>query len=110
MEITDVRIRKIATEGKMKAIVSITFDNEFVVHDIKVIEGQSGLFIAMPSRKTPDGEFKDIAHPINTQTREKIQTAILDEYEKVRNEEPVSRVVEKVIEKTEEKTEKVIEV
>ncbi len=91
MEITDVRIRKIATEGKMKAIVSITFDNEFVVHDIKVIEGQSGLFIAMPSRKTPDGEFKDIAHPINTQTREKIQTAILGEYEKVKNEEPSSK-------------------
>ena len=89
MEITDVRIRKIATEGKMKAIVSITFDNEFVVHDIKVIEGQNGLFIAMPSRKTPDGEFKDIAHPINTQTREKIQKSILDEYEKVKNEEPV---------------------
>ncbi|MBU3100996.1 MULTISPECIES: septation regulator SpoVG [Clostridium] len=110
MEITDVRIRKIATEGKMKAIVSITFDNEFVVHDIKVIEGQSGLFIAMPSRKTPDGEFKDIAHPINTQTREKIQTAILDEYEKVRNEESVARVVEKVVEKTEEKTEKVLEI
>ncbi|MBU3110633.1 septation regulator SpoVG [Clostridium lacusfryxellense] len=95
MEITDVRIRKIATEGKMKAIVSITFDNEFVVHDIKVIEGQSGLFIAMPSRKTPDGEFKDIAHPINTQTREKIQTAILGEYEKVKNEEPAHRVIEK---------------
>ena len=92
MEITDVRIRKIATEGKMKAIVSITFDNEFVVHDIKVIEGQSGLFIAMPSRKTPDGEFKDIAHPINTETREKIQSAILNEYEKVKNEEPVERV------------------
>ena len=89
MEITDVRIRKIATEGKMKAIVSITFDNEFVVHDIKVIEGQSGLFIAMPSRKTPDGEFKDIAHPINTQTREKIQASILGEYEKVKNEEVI---------------------
>jgi len=101
MEITDVRIRKIATEGKMKAIVSITFDNEFVVHDIKVIEGQSGLFIAMPSRKTPDGEFKDIAHPINTQTREKIQTAILQEYEKVKSEEPV--VVAKVVESPEEK-------
>ncbi len=88
MEITDVRVRKVATEGKMKAIVSVTFDNEFVVHDIKVIEGQNGLFIAMPSRKTPDGEFKDIAHPINTQTREKIQNAILAEYEKVKNEEP----------------------
>ena len=91
MQITDVRVRKIAAEGKMKAIVSVTFDNEFVVHDIKVIEGQNGLFIAMPSRKTPDWEFKDIAHPINTQTREKIQNAILDEYEKVKNEETVTK-------------------
>lgn len=76
MNITDVRIRKISAEGKMKAIVSVTFENQFVVHDIKVIEGQNGLFIAMPSRKTPDGEFKDIAHPINTETREQIQSAI----------------------------------
>ena len=90
MEITDVRIRKVNAEGKMKAVVSVTFDNEFVVHDIKVIEGQNGLFIAMPSRKTPDGEFKDIAHPINTQTREKIQKSILEEYEKVKNEEVAS--------------------
>lgn len=89
MTITDVRIRKIATEGKMKAIVSITFDNEFVVHDIKIIEGQNGLFIAMPSRKTPDGEFKDIAHPINTDTREKIQTSILKAYEAAIEEENV---------------------
>ena len=87
MNITDVRIRKITTEGKMKAIVSITFNEEFVIHDTKVIEGQNGLFIAMPSRKTPDGEFKDIAHPINSTTREKIQKAILDEYEKVKNSE-----------------------
>ena len=87
MNITDVRIRKITTEGKMKAIVSITFNEEFVIHDIKVIEGQNGLFIAMPSRKTPDGEFKDIAHPINSTTREKIQKAILYEYEKVKNSE-----------------------
>ncbi|HBM80773.1 MAG: septation regulator SpoVG [Clostridiales bacterium] len=87
MQITDVRIRKITTEGKMKAIVSVTLDNEFVVHDIKVIDGQNGLFIAMPSRKTPDGEFKDIAHPINTSTREKIQDAILKEYEKAMSEE-----------------------
>lgn len=87
MTITDVRIRKIASEGKMKAIVSVTFDNEFVVHDIKVIEGQNGLFIAMPSRKTPDGEFKDIAHPINTETRERIQGAILEAYEKAVSEE-----------------------
>ncbi|MBS6601139.1 MAG: septation regulator SpoVG [Clostridium sp.] len=89
MEITDVRIRKISTDGKMKAIVSVTFDNEFVVHDIKVIEGQNGLFIAMPSRKTPDGEFKDIAHPINTTTREKIQTSILNAYEVALKEETV---------------------
>ena len=89
MTITDVRIRKIATEGKMKAIVSVTFDNEFVVHDIKVIEGQNGLFIAMPSRKTPDGEFKDIAHPINTDTREKIQSSILKAYEAAVEEENV---------------------
>ena len=89
MTITDVRIRKIAAEGKMKDIVSITFDNEFVVHDIKVIEGQNGLFIAMPSRKTPDGEFKDIAHPINTDTREKIQSSILKAYEAAVEEENV---------------------
>lgn len=89
MTITDVRIRKIATEGKMKAIVSVTFDNEFVVHDIKVIEGKNGLFIAMPSRKTPDGEFKDIAHPINTDTREKIQNSILKAYEEAMEEENV---------------------
>ena len=81
MEITDVRIRKISNDGKMKAIVSVTFDNEFVVHDIKVIEGQNGLFIAMPSRKTPTGEFKDVAHPINADTREKIQSAILAAYD-----------------------------
>lgn len=86
MEITDVRIRKVNAEGKMKAVVSVTFDNEFVVHDIKVIEGQEGFFIAMPSRKTPDGEFKDIAHPINSATRERLQTSILEEYEKVKNE------------------------
>ena len=89
MTITDVRVRKIASEGKMKAIVSVTFDNEFVVHDIKVIEGQNGLFTAMPSRKTPDGEFKDIAHPINTETREKIQGAILEAYEKAVSEEHI---------------------
>ncbi len=86
MLITDVRIRKIASEGKMKAIVSVTFESQFVVHDIKIIEGQNGLFIAMPSRKTPDGEFKDIAHPINAEARETLQTAILSEYEPVRTE------------------------
>ena len=85
MTITDVRIRKIAAEGKMKAIVSVTFDNEFVVHDIKVIEGEKGLFIAMPSRKTADGEYRDIAHPINSQTREVIQNTILEAYGKAAN-------------------------
>lgn len=73
MEITDVRIRQVAKEGKMKAIVSITLDNEFVVHDIKVIEGEKGLFIAMPSRKTGEGEYRDIAHPINSRTRDRIR-------------------------------------
>lgn len=94
MQITDVRIRKIAAEGKMKAIISITIDNEFVVHDIKVIEGQNGLFIAMPSRKTPDGEFKDIAHPINSDTREKIQSLILEAYAEAKIVEPISKEAE----------------
>ena len=81
MQITDVRIRKVAKEGKMKAVVSITIDNEFVVHDIKVIEGEKGLFIAMPSRKAADGQYRDIAHPINSDTRNMIQTLILEQYE-----------------------------
>ena len=81
MEITDVRVRKVNKDNKMKAVVSVTFDNEFVVHDIKVIERENGLFIAMPSRKTLDGEFRDIAHPINASTREKLQTAVLEKYE-----------------------------
>lgn len=76
MNITDVRVRKVAKEGKMKAVVSITIDDEFVVHDIKVIEGEKGLFIAMPSRKATDGEYRDIAHPINSATRDRIQTII----------------------------------
>lgn len=80
MKITDIRIRKIDSEGKMKAIVSVTFDDMFVVHDMKVIEGQNGLFIAMPSRKTPSGEYKDIVHPINVEAREFIQSKILEEY------------------------------
>ena len=87
MTITDVRIRKITREGKMKAIVSITLDDEFVVHDIKVIDGEKGLFIAMPSRKTTTGEYKDIAHPINSQTREQIQGMILNEYQRALTEE-----------------------
>ena len=81
MQITDVRVRKVTKEGKMKAVVSITVDDEFVVHDIKVIEGEKGLFIAMPSRRSVDNEYRDIAHPINPETRERIQRLILQKYE-----------------------------
>ena len=87
MQITDVRIRKVEKEGKMKAVVSITIDDEFVVHDIKVIEGEKGLFIAMPSRKAGDGDFRDIAHPINSGTRERIQSTILARYQQALEEE-----------------------
>ena len=82
MQITDVRVRKVAKEGKLKAVVSITLDEEFVVHDIKVIDSANGLFVAMPSKKDASGVFKDIAHPINAETREKIQNAILAAYDK----------------------------
>jgi len=80
MIVTDVRIRKVLTEGKMKAIVSITLDNAFVVHDVKVVDGQNGLFVAMPSRKTPTGEFRDIAHPISQEARDMIQKKVLEAY------------------------------
>ena len=86
MQLTDIRIRKVDKEGKMKAVVSITIDDEFVVHDIKVIEGDKGLFIAMPSRKASDGEYRDIAHPINSGTRERIQNLILEKYDEVLQE------------------------
>ena len=89
MEITDVRIRKVVKEGKLKAVVSITMDEEFVVHDIKVIEGDKGLFIAMPSKKALDGEYRDIAHPINSDTRTRIQNLIIDKYEEMLTEEPI---------------------
>ena len=93
MQITDVRVRKVAKEGKLKAVVSITMDEEFVVHDIKVIEGEKGLFIAMPSKKAVDGEYRDIAHPINSETRENIQSIILENYEKVLEEAPEEAVI-----------------
>ena len=86
MKITDVRVRKVTKEGKMKAIVSITLDDEFVIHDIKVIDGDKGLFIAMPSKKSLDGEYRDIAHPINSGTRDRIQKQILEAYEAVKDE------------------------
>ena len=83
MEVTDVRLRRVNTEGRMRAIASITLDHEFVVHDIRVIDGNNGLFVAMPSKRTPDGEFRDIAHPINSGTRSKIQDAVLTEYHRL---------------------------
>ena len=88
MQITDVRVRKVAKEGTLKAVVSITIDDEFVVHDIKVIEGEKGLFIAMPSKKALDGEYRDIAHPINSGTRERIQSTILEKYSQSIEDEP----------------------
>ena len=81
MNIADVRIRKVEKEGKMKAVVSITIDNEFAVHDIKIIEGEKGLFIAMPSRRNAEGEYRDVAHPINSDVRQHIQQLIMDKYE-----------------------------
>ena len=89
MKITDVRVRKVNDEGKMKAVVSVTFDDEFVVHDIKIIEGQNGLFIAMPSRKMGEGDFRDIAHPLVSETRNKIKDAIFAEYERVLEQKAV---------------------
>lgn len=105
MQITDVRVRKVNKEGKMKAVVSITIDNEFVVHDIKVIEGDKGLFIAMPSRKAGDGEYRDIAHPINSDTRDKIQRIILEKYEAVLQTEDEMDEGQAPEEKTENATE-----
>ncbi|EAF6877560.1 septation protein SpoVG [Listeria monocytogenes] len=87
MQVTDVRLRRVETDGRMRAIASITLDEEFVVHDIRVIDGNNGLFVAMPSKRGVDGEFHDIAHPINSDTRAKIQEVVLAEYERVGEEE-----------------------
>ncbi|MCR6545347.1 septation regulator SpoVG [Dehalobacterium formicoaceticum] len=87
MDVTDVRIRKTLSEGKMKAIVSVTIDDAFVIHDVKVVDGQNGLFVAMPSRKTPAGEFRDIAHPISQQARDIIQSKVLEKYQQVLTEQ-----------------------
>lgn len=94
MEVTDVRLRRVQTDGRMRAIASITLDNEFVVHDIRVIDGNTGLFVAMPSKRTPDGDFRDIAHPINSGTRTKIQEAVLAAYHMSSEEEEVVLEVE----------------
>ncbi len=87
MQITDIRVRKMTKDSKMKAVVSVAFDNEFVVHDIKVIEGEKGLFVAMPSKKSNDGEYRDVAHPITSEARERLQKAIIEAYEKALSEE-----------------------
>ena len=105
MEITDVRLRKIETEGKLRAYVSITFDDSFVVHDLRVIDGTKGMFVAMPSKRLPNGDHKDIAHPINTEIREKIQNAVLDVYNRELEEVPQVKVEAKEEEKVEESKE-----
>lgn len=94
MEITDVRLRKVDSGNRMKAVASVTFDNQFVVHEIKVIESENETFIAMPSRRTRKGEFKDMAHPINSETRNMIQAAILEAYEKAEDPVPGAAVEE----------------
>ncbi len=108
MEITDVRLRKIETEGKLRAYVSITFDDSFVVHDLRVIDGTKGMFVAMPSKRLPNGDHKDIAHPINTEIREKIQNAVLDVYSRELEEAPQVKVEEKAEEAKEEAKEEVV--
>ena len=86
MQITDIRIKKVASEGKMKAVASVTFDNAFAVHDVKVIEGPEKLFVAMPSRRTPDGEYRDIAHPINSDMRNMLESKVLAAYDAIEDE------------------------
>ena len=105
MEITDVRLRRIETEGKLRAYVSITFDDSFVVHDLRVIDGTKGMFVAMPSKRLPNGDHKDIAHPINTEIREKIQNAVLEVYQKEVEEAPQKKEEETEAEEKVEDTE-----
>lgn len=93
MEVTDVRLRRVNAQGKMRAIASVTFDHAFVVHDVRIIDGNNGLFVAMPSKRTADGEFRDIAHPINSEAREKIQQAVIEEYNNSKDE-MLNRVAE----------------
>jgi stage V sporulation protein G len=105
VEITDIRLRRIETEGKLRAYVSITFDDSFVVHDLRVIDGNKGMFVAMPSKRLPNGDHKDIAHPINTEIREKIQNAVLEVYQKEVEEAPQKKEVETEAEEKVEDTE-----
>mgnify|MGYP001950123798 CR=1 FL=1 len=97
VEVTDVRLRRVNREGRMRAIASITFDSEFVVHDIRVIDGNNGMFVAMPSKRTPDGDFRDIAHPISSESREKIEAAVLEVYHKMDDSDEVQPMSEKVL-------------
>lgn len=90
VEITDIRIKKVAGDGKMKAVASVTFDNAFAVHDVKVIDGPDKLFVAMPSRRTPDGEYRDIAHPINSEMRSMLESKVLSAYDAIEDEEETS--------------------
>ncbi len=94
MKVTDVRLRKIQTEGRMKALVSITLEDAFVIHDLRVIEGNTGLFVAMPSKRTADGEFRDIAHPINSEMRQEIQDAVMKVYEETDEVLPAQETTE----------------
>ncbi|EKI4604554.1 septation regulator SpoVG [Staphylococcus pseudintermedius] len=102
MKVTDVRLRKIQTDGRMKALVSITLDESFVIHDLRVIEGNSGLFVAMPSKRTPDGEFRDIAHPINSEMRQEIQDAVMKVYDETDEVLPAQKSTSDASEDTEE--------
>ncbi|QUM66808.1 septation regulator SpoVG [Staphylococcus delphini] len=102
MKVTDVRLRKIQTDGRMKALVSITLDESFVIHDLRVIEGNSGLFVAMPSKRTPDGEFRDIAHPINSEMRQEIQDAVMKVYDETDEVLPTQKPTSEASEDTEE--------
>lgn len=96
MKVTDVRLRKIQTDGRMKALVSITLDEAFVIHDLRVIEGNSGLFVAMPSKRTPDGEFRDIAHPINSDMRQEIQDAVMKVYDETDEVDQIKTLHQKI--------------
>ncbi|MEJ7542769.1 septation regulator SpoVG [Staphylococcus intermedius] len=102
MKVTDVRLRKIQTDGRMKALVSITLDESFVIHDLRVIEGNTGLFVAMPSKRTPDGEFRDIAHPINSEMRQEIQDAVMKVYDETDEVLPAQKPASETSEGTEE--------
>lgn len=116
MKITDVRIRKLRTEGKMKAVISVTFDDCFVVHDIKVIDGKKGLFVAMPSRRIGEGRFRDIAHPINSETRNRIERVVFEAYEQAVEEAAEEASEEEVVHESSEasnepaETEEMVEV